>query len=98
MDHGYHLPVMLREVLEYLDPRPGEVIVDATVGGGGHAEAIASQIGPEGRLIGVDQDPEALAASGRRLSGFGNRATLVHARFDEIPRALDELGIAGMDG
>src|SRR6185437_13595126 len=94
----YHLPVMLDECLEYLDPKAGEVIVDATLGGGGHSEKIASRIGPEGRLIGIDQDPEALAEAGRRLSGFGNGVTLVHARFDTIPHALDELGVDGIDG
>lgn len=98
MEPVYHLPVMLNECLEYLGPKPGEVMVDATLGGGGHSEQIASRIGPEGRLIGIDQDPEALAEAGRRLSGFGDAVSLVHARFDSIPRALDELGIAGIDG
>ena len=94
----YHLPVMLDECLEYLDPKAGEVIVDATLGGGGHSEKIASRVGPEGRLIGIDQDPEALAEAGRRLSGFSERISLVHFRFDDIAGALNELGIDGVDG
>ncbi len=98
MDQVYHVPVMLGEVLEYLAPMPGEVFVDATLGGGGHAEAIASRIGPEGRLIGVDQDPEALAEASRRLSGSYQNVTFVHARFDAIALELDKLGIDRIDG
>jgi len=89
---------MLDECLEYLDPKAGEVIVDATLGGGGHSEQIASRIGPEGRLIGIDQDPEALAEAGRRLSGFSDRISYAHYRFDAIADALDDLGIDGIDG
>ena len=98
MEPVYHLPVMLDECLEYLDPKAGEVIVDATLGGGGHSEQIASRIGPEGRLIGIDQDPEALAEAGRRLSGFSDRISYAHFRFDDIADALDDLGIDGVDG
>jgi len=94
----YHLPVMLDECIEYLDPKTGEVIVDATLGGGGHSEQIASRVGPEGRLIGIDQDPEALAEAGRRLSGFSDRISYAHYRFDAIADALDDLGIDGIDG
>lgn len=89
---------MIDECLEYLDPKPGEIHADATLGGGGHSEKIASLICPEGRLIGIDQDPEALAEAGRRLSGFGNCVSIVHARFDELARVLDERGIDGIDG
>lgn len=67
MPEPRHVPVMLREVLEYLAPRPGGVIVDATLGLGGHAAAFLERLGPAGRLIGVDQDAEALAAARRRL-------------------------------
>jgi len=89
---------MLDECIEYLDPKTGEVIVDATLGGGGHSEQIASRVGPEGRLIGIDQDPEALAEAGRRLSGFSDRISYAHYRFDAIADALDDLGIDGIDG
>src|SRR3569833_2872275 len=89
---------MLDECIEYLDLKEGDVIVDATLGGGGHSEKIASRIGPEGRLIGIDQDPEALAEAGRRLSGFAERVTLVHSRFDRIADVLDDLGIDAVDG
>ena len=98
MEFSYHLPVMLDECIEYLDLKEGDVIVDATLGGGGHSEKIASRIGPEGRLIGIDQDPEALAEAGRRLSGFSERVTLVHSRFDRIADVLDDLGIDAVDG
>lgn len=98
MEFSYHLPVMLDECIEYLDLKEGDVIVDATLGGGGHSEKIASRIGPEGRLIGIDQDPEALAEAGRRLSGFSERVTLVHSRFDRIAEVLDDLGVDRIDG
>jgi 16S rRNA (cytosine1402-N4)-methyltransferase len=89
---------MLDECLEYLDPKPGEVMVDATLGGGGHSEKIAERVGADGKLVGIDQDTEALAEAGSRLAKFGGRVSLVHARFDTIPQALDDLGIDGIDG
>ncbi|MGO8670526.1 MAG: 16S rRNA (cytosine(1402)-N(4))-methyltransferase RsmH [Capsulimonadaceae bacterium] len=96
--NAYHLPVMIREVLEYLDPRPGEVFVDATVGGGGHSADILARIGPEGRLIGIDRDPEAIAEAARRLSVYAATVSLTHARFDSLARVLDEADITGVDG
>ncbi len=94
----YHVPVMRDEALALLDPRPGRVFVDATTGGGGHAAAVAARLAPGGRLIGLDQDPDALAEAGRALAPFGDRVTLVQARFDTLPAVLDELGVAAIDG
>lgn len=95
-----HVPVMLERCLEALAPAvsaPGAVVVDATLGLGGHSEALLTRF-PDVRLIAVDRDPQALKLSAERLSRFGDRATLVHAVYDEIPRVLDELGVPEVQG
>jgi 16S rRNA (cytosine1402-N4)-methyltransferase len=76
---------------------PGAVMVDATVGLGGHAEHILSSF-PDVRLVGLDRDPEALRLSGERLAAFGERVTLVHAVYDELPDVLAELGFGPVQG
>lgn len=80
----HHVPVLLSEVLQYLDLLPGDNVVDGTVGGGGHAEAILEKIGPEGRLWGIDADKEALARTKIRLQRFGKRVTLVQGNFRNL--------------
>jgi len=97
MTYG-HRPVMVDEVLDYLAPGPGKVFIDATVGGGGHAERLAEAAGPDGRVLGIDRDRAALEASARRLGRFGGRVTLVRARFSEIGRAAGEAGLDPCDG
>ena len=92
-----HVPVMLRECIEGLAIRPDGVYVDGTLGRGGHSEAIARRL-TEGRLIGIDRDPQAIREAGARLATFGDRVTLVHGRFSELKRILGELGIAAADG
>jgi 16S rRNA (cytosine1402-N4)-methyltransferase len=77
--------------------RPGAVAVDATLGLGGHSEAMLQRF-PQMRLVGLDRDPEALARSGQRLAPFHERLTLVHAVYDELPDVLADLGIANIDG
>jgi len=94
----YHVPVMLSEVVDALDPQPGGVFLDCTLGGGGHAQALLERIGPNGRLIGIDQDTDALAEAGARLAGFGSAVVLRQARFDALGTVLDSLGIARIDG
>ena len=94
----YHVPVMRDEIVAALDPQPGHTLLDCTVGGGGHASALAERLQPGGRLIGLDQDPDALAEAGRRLAPFGEAVTLRQARFDELGSVLDDLGIAQVDG
>jgi len=95
---SYHVPALLTETLEYLAPQPGQVFVDATVGGGGHARAIAERVRPGGRIVGIDRDPDALAEAGRVLAPFGDTITLVGARFDALSAVLDKLGIAAVNG
>lgn len=92
-----HRPVLLAETVELLAPAVGAVIVDGTVGGGGHAAALLERIGPAGRLLGLDVDDEALAAAAGRL-GDDPRVRLVRASFRELARVLDELGVARVDG
>jgi 16S rRNA (cytosine1402-N4)-methyltransferase len=94
-----HVPVMLDRVLELLDPvarLPAAVIVDATVGLGGHAAALLARH-PDVRLVGIDRDPEALVRAGQRLAAHRERITLTHAVYDELPRLLAEQGIERID-
>jgi 16S rRNA (cytosine1402-N4)-methyltransferase len=100
-DAGYsetlqHEPVMLREVLEHLDPQPGETIVDCTLGGGAHALAICERLGPTGRLIGIEQDADALARARRRLAGYP--VTFVRDNFRHLDNIFSELSVDGVDG
>ena len=95
-----HVPVMADRVLALLAPAleaPGAVLIDATLGLGGHAEAALTTF-PTLRLVGLDRDPEALRLSGERLAPFGERVTLVHAVYDEIPEVLARLGLAEVQG
>lgn len=95
---AYHVPVLLQSVLHFLQPRPGGVYVDGTLGAGGHTEAILRQSAPSGRVIGIDRDPEALSIARARLAEFGNRLHLVHATFDQMEEILRALGCTNVDG
>lgn len=93
-----HQPVLLNEVLEYLVPaRPDGTLVDATVGLGGHSEALLERH-PDVRLIGIDRDPAALERSRQRLSRFGDRVTLVRGRHESLIEILKQSGLAESDG
>ena len=88
---AYHVPVMCREIVAVLAEVPEGVVVDATVGGGGHAEALLARA-PHLRLVGLDRDPDALRAAAERLASYGDRVVLRHARFDALSDVLDEIG------
>jgi len=95
---SYHVPVLLDETLEQLDLKPGAVIVDGTLGGGGHAEAILERTAPDGILIGLDVDPDAIRETGQRLAPFGDRVRLVQASFRHLEQVAREEGRIGIDG
>ncbi|MEY2480552.1 MAG: rRNA (cytosine1402-N4)-methyltransferase [Verrucomicrobiota bacterium] len=94
-DFIYHRPVLVKEAVELLAPRPGALVVDATCGGGGHTEAIL-RMGAD--VLALDQDPDAIEYLGERLHEFGNRVTLRQSNFRKIDIILDELGIAQIGG
>ena len=94
-----HEPVMEDRIVELLRPalqRPGSVYVDGTLGLAGHAIAVLEAC-PEARLIGIDRDPDAHAVARERLGPLAERATLVHAVYDELPEVLEDLGVATVD-
>jgi 16S rRNA (cytosine1402-N4)-methyltransferase len=93
-----HVSVLPREVVAYLAVRPGGIYVDGTIGGAGHAAAILELSGPDGRLIGFDRDPAALAAAAERLQGFGDRVTLIHGNFAGMQPQLTAIGIGQVHG
>ena len=95
METTYHLPVLPEQTIEALGIRPDGIYLDGTAGGGGHSYLIASRL-TTGRLISLDQDPDAIAAAGARLQGLP--ATLVQTNFVNMRQALDDLGIDGVDG
>ncbi|MGD9954955.1 MAG: 16S rRNA (cytosine(1402)-N(4))-methyltransferase RsmH [Candidatus Nanopelagicales bacterium] len=99
-DAPRHVPVLLERCLALLAPaleHPGAVVVDATLGLGGHSEALLERF-PEVRLVGLDRDTAALELSGRRLARFAGRTLLVHAVYDELPLVLAEAGLPAVDG
>ncbi|MGL4555513.1 MAG: 16S rRNA (cytosine(1402)-N(4))-methyltransferase RsmH [Gemmataceae bacterium] len=91
-----HVSVLPREVLRWLDPRPGQLLADCTTGVGGHARLLAERVAPGGRVIGLDQDAAMLGLARPRLEGLP--VTLVHAPFDQLPRVLREQGVERLDG
>jgi len=95
-----HVPVLLDRVVALLQPalgHDGAVLVDATLGLGGHSEAVLTRC-ELARVVGIDRDPEALRLAGERLASFGDRFTGVHATYDRIPEVLAELGLDRADG
>jgi len=83
---GRHIPVLLEEVLSHLDPKPGDDVVDATLGGGGHASAFLEAIAPNGRLLGIEWDARTLEVTRKKLERYGSRAMLVHGSYRELER------------
>jgi len=93
-----HIPVMLQEVLYYLNCKPGEIYVDCTLGGSGHAGAICEKIAPDGVFIGIDQDIDAAQNAKKVLEPFELTIHLFHDNFVNLPEILGQLKIASVDG
>jgi 16S rRNA (cytosine1402-N4)-methyltransferase len=91
-----HVPVLPNEVLAGLDPQPGQILVDCTVGGGGHTRLLAERVGPTGHVLGLDADPDMLEVV--RATMVGVPVTLVSASFDQLRSVLDNRKIAAVDG
>ncbi|MHB9097592.1 MAG: 16S rRNA (cytosine(1402)-N(4))-methyltransferase RsmH [Syntrophales bacterium] len=94
----FHTPVMVREVIASLRCRAGAIYVDGTVGGGGHAEAILQSTAPDGLLIGIDADGEAISEAEQRLAPFGGRKILVRGNFADMETILAEKNVDKVDG
>ena len=100
MENPSHVPVLLDRVVALVAPaldKPGAVLVDATLGLGGHSEAVLQRF-PEARVVGIDRDPHALERSRSRLAPYAERVTFVHAVYDEIGEVLADLGLDHVDG
>jgi 16S rRNA (cytosine1402-N4)-methyltransferase len=98
MEEHPHLPVLLPEVLEILDCRPGRIYADGTLGSGGHSRGILEKSSPTGRLIGLDWDEEAIERSRENLSSFEGRFELRRANFKDLKSVLESLSLPGVDG
>ena len=97
MKEFHHVSVLLQECIDGLNIKPDGIYVDGTLGGAGHSSQIAQRL-TTGRLIGIDRDPVALAAAGKRLEPYMDRVTLVHSNFCEMAQVLEDLNIHGVDG
>ena len=97
MSEFYHVSVLLQECLDGLNIKPDDIYVDGTLGRAGHSSQIAKRL-TTGRLIGIDRDPVALKAAGKRLEPYADRVTLVHSNFCEIAQVLKDLNIEVVDG
>lgn len=98
MQEKYHIPVMCREVLDYLNLAPGKTIVDLTIGTGGHSLKILERIMPRGRLIGIDRDEESLNMAKERLRDYSSSCEFVYGNFMDIDKILSSLNIKKVDG
>ncbi|MBM3243399.1 MAG: 16S rRNA (cytosine(1402)-N(4))-methyltransferase RsmH [Candidatus Omnitrophica bacterium] len=94
----FHIPVMLREVLDYLDLEPKDTIVDATLGTAGHSQEILRRILPGGGLIGIDRDKDSLAVAQERLSEFGSACKFIHGNFVDLDILLLGVKVEKVDG
>jgi len=84
--------------MDIMDPKPGEVFVDCTLGGGGHSRGFLERMGTTGTLIGIDQDYDAIAAATERLKDYKDKVTIVHSNYQNIDAVLKELSVDGVDG
>ena len=93
-----HYSVLLNETIENLNIKPDGIYVDGTLGGGGHAYQVASRLSEKGRLIGIDQDADALAAAGERLKEFGDKITIIRSNYANMKEELHRIGVEKVDG
>jgi hypothetical protein len=93
-----HIPVLYSQVMEWLDPRPGRSYIDATVGLGGHAAGVLERSAPDGRLLAIDADPQALAYARQRLAPFGERVVFVQSYYTDLKRIARRTGFEQVDG
>lgn len=93
-----HYSVLLNETIENLNIKPDGIYVDGTLGGGGHAYQVASRLSEKGRLIGIDQDADAIAAAGERLKEFGDKITIIRSNYANMKDELHRIGVEKVDG
>ena len=93
-----HIPVLFQEIMEIMEPKQGELFGDCTLGGGGHSQGFLERNGPDGRLIGIDQDTEALEAARQNLSAYSERVTYVHSNYSQLDEILNLYAPEGVDG
>lgn len=93
-----HYSVLLNETIENLNIKPDGIYVDGTLGGGGHAYQVASRLSEKGRLIGIDQDADAIAAAGERLREFGDKITIIRSNYANMKEELHRIGVEKVDG
>ena len=93
-----HIPVLFHEIMDIMEPKPGEFFVDCTLGGGGHSKGFLERTSPDGRLIGIDQDTNALAAAQQNLSSYEGRVVFVHSNYQNLDAILNEYAPEGVDG
>ena len=93
-----HIPVLLDEVIQFLDPKPGGQFIDATLGAGGHARAILERTAPNGTLLALDQDESSLSSAKATLESFGSRVSFIHSNFRALKTIAEAHGFIGCDG
>lgn len=93
-----HYSVLLKETIDNLNIKPDGIYVDGTLGGGGHAYQVASRLSEKGRLIGIDQDADAIAAAGERLQKFGDKITIIRSNYANMKEEMHRIGVEKVDG